>query len=472
MNRIKFGTGGFRAVIGEDFTKENIQITAQAICNLIIKNNKKKEVCIGYDYRFMSENFAIWCAEVFAGNNIKVELMNTAVSTPVVMYATKIKKNDYGVMITASHNPYEFNGIKIFIHEGRDAGVEETKEIEEETLIINNVKTIPYEETIGKNIFLVDYREEYVQNIINLFDLKNTCAKLNIIYDAMHGSTAEELKIMSVKMGVNNYKILNENRDTMFGGLVPSPTLKNVGNLQKEVLENKASIGFALDSDGDRLGVVDEKGNYVDNNYILAICYYFLVKYCGKKGDSIKNVATANLIDKVSEKLGYKCIEVPVGFKYVSAALIEHKAVIGGESSGGLAVHGHIFGKDSLLAIGLVLKAMSVMKKSFSEIFEEVKLFVGGYTKIIVDRQYSYNEKAKAFIDEMLFVKKDTPKHRYEVDKIVYKEYIKVYYKNGNWSLIRFSGTEPILRIFVEADTEEESLLMLSDWENKLNLKK
>ena len=140
MNKIKFGTGGFRAVIGEDFNKRNVQLICQAVSNLIIKNNFKKEVCIGYDNRFMSENFAMWCAEVFAGNKIKVELTDSSVSTPVVMYATKINSNDYGIMITASHNPYEYNGVKVVVKGGKDAGVEETNEIENEIKNVSKIK--------------------------------------------------------------------------------------------------------------------------------------------------------------------------------------------------------------------------------------------------------------------------------------------------------------------------------------------
>lgn len=470
MSKIQFGTGGFRAIIGADFTKENIQKVCQSISNIIIDKDLKKEICVGYDNRFMSENFAKWCAEVFAGNNIKVELMDSATSTPVVMYATKIKNNNYGVMITASHNPFIYNGIKIFVNEGRDASKDETNEIESGIDKITKVKTKDYDKAINNEITLVNYLDQYVSNIVNLLDIENLSSDIKIVCDTKHGSTVEELQMLFTKTNIQNYDIINKKRDAFFGFELPAPQEDNIGKLSDKVTQNKADIGFALDADGDRLAVVDENGNYIDNNDILAITYYFLVKYCNLSGDSVKNVATSNLLDKVTEKFGHNCIEVPVGFKYVSSALKEHNAVVGGESSGGLAINGHIWGKDSLLAIAICIKAMIVMKKSFSRILKEVKDFVGGYTKIIYDKQYSYSSEKKKYIDSVLFEKHITPTHRYDIDKIIITDYIKVYYKNGNWSLIRFSGTEPILRIFAEADTKDECITMLQDWEELLKI--
>lgn len=470
MSKIKFGTGGFRAVIGEDFNKENVQTICQAMANIIKAKNFKRELCIGYDNRFMSENFAVWCAEVFAGNGIKVELFDRATSTPVVMYATKIKDNDYGLMVTASHNPYIYNGIKAFVKEGKDASAGETGEIEREMDRVVEIKTADFKTELGKTIVYANYMESYIDNIVKLLEIENGASGLNIVYDAKCGSTTEELDMLSQKIGNSRYEIINAKRDAFFGFEVPAPSAKNIAKLTETVKKNGADIGFALDADGDRLAVVDEEGNYIDNNYILAITYYFFVKYCGKKGGSVKNVATSNLLNAVTEKLGYVCHEVPVGFKYVSSALIEDNAVVGGESSGGLAVDGHIWGKDSLLAIAICIKAMTVMKKSFSEILKEVKDFVGGYDKIIYDKQYSYTKEHKAFIDKVVFEERLTPAHRYPLANMVYEDYVKVYYTNGNWSLIRFSGTEPILRIFVEADSQAECEEMVKDWEDLLKL--
>ena len=471
MKKIKFGTGGFRGVIGEDFTKEAVQTTCQAISNIIIRDNKKRRICVGYDTRFLSDQFAIWASEVFAGNGINVEFMDSVTSTPVVMYATMISDNDYGLMVTASHNPYKYNGLKIFVHEGRDASVEETLMIENEVDLIKDIKTMNYLQAIEEGIVVkVNYITQYVDNIIKLLDLKNVGENFNIVYDAMYGSTVDELDIFSKKIGCSKYEIINKNRDALFGFRDPAPSADNIDLLTNKVKENNADIGFALDADGDRLAVVDEKRNYIDNNYILAIAYYYFVKYSNKRGGSVKNVATSNLLDVVTEKLGYQCHEVPVGFKYVSSAIAKEHAVVGGESSGGLAIIGHIWGKDSLLAIAICLKAMSDMEKSFASILEEVKNFADDYHKVISDKKYTYNKSQKEYIDEVLFQKKLTPEHKYDLKRIVYKDYVKVYYENGNWAIIRFSGTEPILRIFVETDTIEENNEMISEWEQLLKV--
>lgn len=465
MSKIKFGTGGFRAVIGEDFNKENVQLICQAICNIMIRNNLKKEVCIGYDNRFMSEIFAKWCAEVFAGNDIVALLTDCSVSTPVAMFITKVRNNDYGIMITASHNPYEYNGVKAIIKGGKDAGIDETSAIEQEIATVQQVNKCENSELIK----YINYNEEYIDNIVNLFELKNELKNLKVIFDNKFGSTAKEIKLLCQKLGISQYQIINENRDAFFNFKMPAPTIDNINDLKWTVLSTKADIGFAVDADGDRLAVIDNLGNYIDNNYILAIAYYFLVKYCGEKGNSVKNVATSNLLDVVTKKCGYECIEVPVGFKHVFKALLERDAIIGGESSGGLAIHGHVGGKDSLLAIALCLKAMSVMKKSFAEILSEVLNFADNYSKIILDKQYTYTSQQKAYIDSII-TKRIMPTHRYKIDKVEYKDYVKIYYTNGNWVLIRFSGTEPILRIFAEADTEQECLDLISDWQNLLRI--
>ena len=470
MNKIKFGTGGFRAVIGEDFTKENVQLICQAISNIIIKQNKKKLVCIGYDNRFMSEHFARWCAEVFAGNKIKVELLNKATSTPVVMYATKILQNDFGVMITASHNPYVYNGVKVFIHEGKDADIETTNLIEKEIEAIKQIKSIDFDVALNKEIILVNYVDDYVSNIIKALNLQSFSTNDNIIFDAMFGSSVSAINLLCEKLNIKNYQIINDRRDAFFSFRTPAPNSNNLEYLKNAVKQNKASIGFALDADGDRLAVIDEKGNYIDNNYLLAICYYFLVKYCGLKGGSVKNVATSNLLDIVTNKLGFTCYEVPVGFKHISAGIINNNAIIGGESSGGLAIHGHIWGKDSLLAIALCLKTMVELNKPFSKILQEVIHFADDYNKVIYDEQFSYNEVQKQVINDLLFNKKVLPQQKLKIKNIVISDYVKIFYTNGDWVLVRFSGTEPILRIFVEADTLTDCKQIVEDWKKFLSL--
>lgn len=471
MSNIKFGTGGFRAIIGEDFTKENIQKICQAISNIILKTKKTKKVCIGYDHRFMSEQFACWCCEVFAGNKIEVELFSSAVTTPVVMYAVNINNYDFGLMITASHNPHVYNGMKIFVKTGKDASVEETNQIEKEINCLKEVKVLPYLAATKKFVDFKSYINSYINNILKIAGIKTNNMSFKVVFDAKHGSSIEEIELLSKKIGLKTYEIINKNRDAFFDFKLPAPNIDNLDELKSKVKKDKADIGFALDADGDRLAVIDEKGNFIDNNLIIAIIYYFLVKYCGLKGDSVKNIATSNLIDIVTKKLGFKCHEVPVGFKYVSQAIINNDALVGGENSGGSAIRGHVLGKDSLMIVAICLKAMSVMKKPFSKILDEVKQFADNYSKVAFEKEYQVDEEKRQKIEDIVFKNKNIIDAGYEVEKIIFEDYIKVYYKNNNWFVIRFSGTEPILRIYGETDSKEECEIIAQKWKKFLKLK-
>ncbi len=470
MKKIKFGTGGFRGIIGDDFTKENVQNICQAICNISIAKNLKKEICIGYDYRFASENFAKWCAEIFAGNDFRVEYFPKACTTPVVMFASKLNNNPYGIMITASHNPYMFNGIKVFVTEGKDAPLEATNEIENEIDKLKIIKSSDFNEELNKKIFMVSYIDKYISHLIKNQELENSGQGLKAVFDAKFGSSVEELKKLSNGIGLKEYKIINGRRDAFFKFIAPAPTPNNIENLKQNVLNSKANIGFALDAEGDRLAVSDEKGNYIDNNIILAVIYYYMVKYKNKCGGIVKNCCTTSLCNVVANNLGYNCYEVPVGFKYISSKLIETDAVIGGESSGGLAVKNHIWGKDSLLTIGLVIKMISELKKPFSEIVSEVLTFANNYDKKTFDRSYTYTPSLASEIKNKVFNNDNYPVNKQEVKEIIKTDYLKIVYKNNDWVNIRFSGTEPILRIFIETNSKENALSEFKNWEQFLNL--
>ena len=464
---VKFGTGGFRGIIGDNFTKENVQKICQSIANISKHKNYKKKICIGYDNRFMSENFALWCAEVFAGNDFTVELFKNACATPVVMYQTMIEDNDYGIMITASHNPYVYNGVKVFTKQGRDASLDDTNLIEEEFKKVEEVFVVNNEQR--KRIVYVDYVNDFVDYLVKNQEIPN-CSNLKVVFDTKFGSTAEEIKLLCSKLNLKNYKIINENRDAFFNFITPAPSMDNVEELKQNVILSGADIGFALDADGDRLAVVDRFGNFLDNNIILSLVYYFLVKCQNKQGDVVKNVATTSLLDLLAEKFGYVCHEVQVGFKYISSTLIDTNAVVGGESSGGLALQNHIYGKDSLVSIAICLKILEFYKKPFDEIVDEMLKFANNFNKKIRDKQYTYSTEKETSIKTMLFRDGSLPKLNHKAKKIVVKDYVKIFYENDDWVLIRFSGTEPILRIFAEFETERDCFDEFLLWETFLKL--
>lgn len=246
---------------------------------------------------------------------------------------------------------------------------------------------------------------------------------------------------------------LNSTRDALFGGKMPNPIESNLDALKKVVIEEKYDIGFATDSDGDRLGLIDEKGNYVSSNEILAALYYYLVKYHHEKGDIVKNLATSNLIDLMAQKLGFKCHEVDVGFKNITHTMAKYDCLIGGESSGGLTIRGYVHGKDSVFAITLFLAMMSEIKKPVSEIIKEVREF-SSYNQFVIEDFISYRKENESKILE--FLNKTKPPFALDVKKVeTYGRNYKYYFEDNQWILIRLSGTEPVFRIFSEMNNEK-----------------
>lgn len=453
MKNIEFGTGGFRGVICDSFNKDNIRLISQALCNVIKRRKSKKPVVIGYDYRFMSDKAALWMSEVLAGNHIQVLLSNQASPTPAVMYLTKEMENDFGAMVTASHNPYDFNGIKLFQDQGMDADVNLTNEIENEIRKIRKIKVIRhYEEDYSLYVEKINFIDQYVSNIQSFISNKVKNSDIKVLFDAFYGTGSITLDRFAKKMNLKNYKSIHNTHDTMFGGLLPNPTLANMLTLKDKVIKGGYDVAFGIDSDGDRLGVLDENGNYVNSNEILACLYYYLVKYRNQKGDAVKNLATSNLVDKVAEAFGYKCHEVDVGFKNISSKIMEVDALIGGESSGGLTIRNYIFGKDSTFAAALFIEMIVVMNKKVSEIIKEVKDFCL-FNHVIVEKSLGYHEE----VDIYSYLKNNVPsfeKEPLEIQRI--NKNIKYIFENDSWVLLRVSGTEPVLRVFIEMPTKEE----------------
>lgn len=453
MKKIEFGTGGFRGVISESFCKDNIVLVAQALANIIKRRKSKKTVVIGYDYRFLSDRSAVWVSEVLAANKIETLISKEPTPTPAVMYLTKEMDNDFGVMITASHNPYYFNGIKVFQKEGMDADVTLTKEIEEEILKIRKVKSVRYyEESYSLYVDKISFLNTYLDYIQSFISKEINGSSLKILFDAFYGTGSITLNRLAKRYNFKNYNSIHDTHDTMFGNMLPNPTKANMLTLSKKVIKDGYDLALGIDSDGDRLGVLDEKGQYVDSNVIYACLYYYLVKYRGEKGDSVKNVATSNLIDKVAEAFNFKCHEVDVGFKNISSKIKEVDALIGGESSGGLTIRNYLFGKDSTFAAVLFIEMITMMKKPLSEIIKEVRDFAS-FHHVIVERSLSYHEDAD--IATYLFNKMPSFKEKViEVKKI--DKNVKYIFDNDSWVLLRMSGTEPVLRVFVEMESEEK----------------
>lgn len=469
---IKFGTGGWRAVIGDEFTKENIQILARALADKMrVEGVSDKGIVIGYDRRFLSKEAMQWAGQVFAKEGITAYLINKSAPTPLVMFYVMKHEFPYGMMITASHNPAIYNGIKVFTAGGRDADEAQTAEIES---YIRDVTDIPpeemeYEEALNKGLIQEIYPlNEYLDNIIAAVDMdKIREAGLKVALDPMYGVSETSLKtiLLTARCDVET---IHERHDTLFGGKLPAPTATTLRALQNHVIDKKCDIGVATDGDADRIGVIDDTGRFLHPNDILVLLYYYLVKYKGWKGPVVRNICTTHMLDKVAEKFGEKCYEVPVGFKHISAKMYATNAVIGGESSGGLTVRGHIRGKDGIYAAALLVEMIAVTGKKLSEIYNDIEEECG--TIFMEERDYKFNQEKKNRIKKVLLEDKQLPELPFEIDKVSYLDGSKVYFTNGGWVTARFSGTEPLLRIFCEMPAAEEAEKVCEIYEAFLKL--
>ena len=478
---IKFGTGGWRAIIGEEFTKENIQKLALAM-SLKIKAEhvEDKPVVIGYDRRFLSKEAVIWSCEIFGQQGIKVLFVDRSSPTPLIMFYVMKHDLSYGMMVTASHNPAIYNGIKVFTRGGRDADEHQTADIERyleqaDKLYVpdpeENGQMPPhaYQELVKSGqVVEMNPMNEYLDNIISLINLDAIRERdLRIAIDPMYGVSLTALcTILSIARCT--VETINAQHDTLFGGKMPAPTESTLRNLQNYVLDRYCDIGIATDGDADRLGVIDDKGHYLHANTILVMLYYYLLKYRGWRGPAVRNLSTTHVLDKVAESFGQKCYEVPVGFKYISAKMQETDAIIGGESSGGLTVKGHIHGKDGIYAASLLVEMMAVSGKKLSEIAEDIRKEYGEIH--MEERAYRFTAEEKERIHQTLMIDRALPEIPFEVEHVSYMDGCKVYLKNGGWVSARFSGTEPLLRIFCEMQTEHEAVLLCELFETFLGL--
>ncbi len=468
---IKFGTGGWRAVIGDDFICENIRRVAAGIVLLAKEQNKtSKPVIIGYDRRFLSETAAKWVAETLAAGGIKVWFMNRSAPTPLVMHTVKAEDLHFGIEITASHNPPNYNGIKLIVDEGRDAPVETTERLEEIIENIGKIDFCNFDEAVndGRIEYIRNPFNKFLDDIIDLLDMKALRERgLRVLFDTMHGSGAYPLQVI-LHTARCTIDTMNLNKDAYFGGMMPAPSEQTLSTLSDMVVKDGYDFGIAMDGDGDRLGIVDRNGRYINANEILCLLYYYLVKYKGWKGPVVRNLATTHMLDKIAESFGEKCYEVPVGFKHISSKIDEVDAVLGGESSGGLTVRGHINGKDSVYAASLFAEMVSVTNKCPTDIIRELESEFGKF--VMVEDNLRFAPEYKAVIEKIIFEDLKLPEFSNKVEKVNYEDGCKVYFENGDFVICRFSGTEPLLRIFAESSNKETASKYITDFKTFLNI--
>jgi phosphomannomutase len=470
---VAFGTGGWRAVIGEGFTMRNVRRLSQALANDITRRAEEaRGVVIGYDRRFLSRQAAEASAEVFAGNNVPVVLLREDAPTPLITYATAIRSCAFGLVFTASHNPPEWNGLKVFHGDGSLLLEHETRQIEVETNRLTPDEVIRVELDIAIESGIVewgDFTNSYVDAVETLIDLEAIRnADLKVIVDPMYGVGQLTLGIVLTEARCR-VTFINDRHNPLFGGRSPAPNPDALRLLASTMRDGAYHLGLAMDGDADRIAILDERGEYISVNELLLLLYWYMHEVRGERGGVVRNIATSHLLDRMAQHLGEECYEVPVGFKHVAAALVEHNAVLGGESSGGLTIRGHILGKDGIFASALIVEMLAKTGKRIGELRETVFAITGrlyGLEEAFPATPEMRVATPRRLSEEAL--KKIGP---YPVAKVSRYDGIKVYLEDGSWALVRFSGTEPVLRIVVEADSTAKAEEILREVKSIVGVK-
>ena len=454
---IKFGTDGWRAIIAEDFTFENIKIVSQAIADYL-KGNKKtksKRVVIGYDRRFLSKEFAQTVGCVLAANKIKVTLSDRDVPTPAVSFHCRNKKYDLGVMITASHNPARFNGLKIKTPEGGSADKSLTNKVES---LLGRCKPKYIDIALAKNknlLVLKDLTADYMdflRKFINIKRIKKL--KLRVLVDVMYGSGDDFVERV---LGRSKIKIdyLHNEINPSFGGIRPEPIVSSLGELIAKMKKGKYDLGIVLDGDADRIAMVDGKGNYINAQVILPLLAIHMVKNRKVKGGIAKTVVGSNAIDRVALSLGVACYETPVGFKYISNLFEDNLVCIGGEEAGGIGFKGYIPERDGSAAFLLLLEMIAGEGKKFNT------LLANFYKKY---GRYYYSRTAipvKSIGKSLSDMKLPTSLYGKKIERINTLDGVKLIAKNC-WLMFRKSGTEPIVRVYAESKSRKEAKRLIA----------
>jgi alpha-D-glucose phosphate-specific phosphoglucomutase len=492
--KIKFGTDGWRGIMAEDFTFDNVRLVSRSVADYInSKGMGGKGVVVGYDNRFLADKFAGAVADTMVAKGIPVYITESATPTPVTAFGIKTWDTAGAIMITASHNPPEYNGLKFIPEYAGPALPHITEEIEA------NIKAMQ-DESSGDIIFIsgrgdqeeamalaempvaketggfnkpeireinpFDQYSRHMANLINIGAIGR--AGLKLIVDPMYGCGIGYLEGLLREAGADVQEI-QCHRDPLFGGNLPEPTAKLLGELREWVLEEGAHLGMALDGDADRFGLIDSDGTFITPNQFLPLLYHHLVRNRGIKGPVTRTVATTHLLDRMAEAFGEEVYETAVGFKYIGQNLLERGCVLGGEESGGLSVKGHIPEKDGILACFLAAEIVAVYGRSLQELLHDLHNEFGSVYSGRLDVHTSPEEKERVLTE----LRNYTPDHLAGVpvkDRITL-DGMKLVLQDESWVLVRPSGTEPLFRIYAEAKNKDRVQELQEEMCNKLGLK-
>jgi phosphomannomutase len=461
MTKIKFGTDGWRAIIAQDFTVENVARVTEATSKWLLKQHKAPIVVLGHDCRFAGKLFAETTAKVFIANGIKVLLAEDFVSTPMISLGCVKYKTHLGVIITASHNPPSYNGYKIKGHYGGPLGPEYVQEVEdmvpEKSAAEWNTVDLKAAKEKGQ-LQIVPLEDMYIQHVEENFDLDAIKqSKLNLAYDAMFGAGQRVMKRLFPEI----HKLHCEDNPG-FNGQAPEPIHKNLQEFSNFIKSRgDISCGLATDGDADRIGLYDNKGNFVDSHHIILLLIHYMVKYKNMGGKVVTAFSTTVKIKNMCDHYGLQHEVVKIGFKYICNIMVAEDVLLGGEESGGIAIKGHIPERDGIWMGITIWEFMAKTGKTLNELIEEVYAITGTFCF----------ERNDLHIDEA--VKNKVLQHcksgaytqfgKFKVQRVSDLDGYKFFFDDNTWMMIRASGTEPVLRVYAEAATMDQANEILAE---------
>jgi len=459
-NPIHFGTSGWRSVIAEDFTYPNVRLATAGIAHYLLRvagesgSGGRPRVLVGYDTRFMSEQFAATAAEILNSHGVETLEARRPDPTPAISHEVIATHLDGAINITASHNPAEYSGLKFSGADGAPALPEATQEIESniERVLSGELPMRGSKSDAGLRQ-PVDPRPRYLEEIRKKVDLEAiTKAWMDVAYDPLYGTGRGYVDALLGYAGARVHT-LHDHRDVLFSGVGSEPTENNLSELSGFVKDQKCAVGLSTDGDADRFGIVDSDGTWIQPNYVLALVADYLIEVRKMPGGIARSVATTHLLDAVAKNHGVPLYQTPVGFKYIGQLVKEDKIVLGGEESAGLTIGGHLPEKDGILAGLLVVEMVARRGLSLRQQLEALFKKVGAFYNVRINLHLAPDVQQRA-IEKL---KRDWDKlDSYKVAKIDRMDGLKMILQDGSWVLMRPSGTEPVVRVYCEASSLEE----------------
>ena len=460
---IKFGTDGWRGIIADEFTFEGVRIVTQGVSNYLRKkvgSNRKPCVVLGYDTRFLSDKFAQAAAEVFGLNGVSIYFSDRIISTPILSYAVLEKRADLGIMITASHNPYYYNGYKIKGPFGGSATMDIIGEVEKEVSEVSK-NTASYREFlypgsrndngIKKVDFLSSYRQTILgqinRDIIKGFDF-------GLLLEPMYGATQGIFKNILDTFGPKNLIEIHSVLNPAFGGINPEPIGDNLAEAKHILKSKKCKMAICLDGDGDRIAALGEDGNYISSHHLYAIVLWYLARIKKIKGKVVKSINLSSIVDKICAKYNLELITTPVGFKYIAEEILKGGVIMGGEESGGLWAGGGLPERDGMLMGLKLLEIICSMNMTINQILEDIYNEFGYFVFNRID--YEIGLKQKENLKSVLERGIPDILKRAGARKVITIDGYKYIMEDGSWVMIRPSGTEAMVRIYTEGESDKK----------------